>query len=122
MLTGLPEVKKKIASIYLRRRAAAYALSLQYAALALKYFRSVQPSSPNTKGLFWTNRTGQAAARMFTQGIKEDNVVGWLMAHAVQYGVYLEKANNRRYQSIRPIIQRFAGRYLAAVRRLYSDN
>src|SRR5512139_1061336 len=104
------EVKQNIAGIFERRKAAVYALSLKWAAIALNYFRSVQPASPNSSGQFWHNRTAQASARMFTDAFQEGSadelIIGWFMAHGVIYGVYLELANNRAHEAIRPIIER----------------
>lgn len=119
--TGVNEVKKNILSIYERRRSALFALSLFYAGLAINYFRESQPSGFGVRGKFWTNQTNQARDRMFTDAFIEDNVVGWFMAHGVQYGTYLELANNRQNEAIRPIIQRFAGRFFRDVKKIYGD-
>lgn len=119
---GIQEVKAKIKNIYKRREAAVFALSLQYAGMAINYFRRVQPPVPNATGKFWTNRTGDAAARMFTNAEVEGNVVSWFMAQGVQYGVYLELANDGLHEAIRPIINRYVGRYLIDLGKIYSDN
>jgi hypothetical protein len=115
------EIVKNIEQIYNRRRAAIYAYGLKWGAEALNYFRSVQPPSPGTKGQFWNNRTGSAALEVFVGGIREDDEIGWFMAHFVSYGVYLELANNRANEAIRPIVQRFAGRFIRDVQDLYAD-
>ena len=96
-----------------------YALSLDYAARVINFFWSVQPPKPNSEGLFWTNRTGQAAARMFTDAKIVNNVVSWFMAHGVQYGVYLELANDRRYAAINPIMVRFTRFFIKDLNKLY---
>lgn len=118
-ITGVDNVKNNIKNIFERRRASLYALALYYAAQAINYFRSVQPPTPNSKGKFWTNRTGQAAARMFTNAELGKDFITWFMAHGVQYGVYLELANDRRYAAINPIIQRYAGRFIEDAKKLY---
>lgn len=103
--------------LFVRRRAALYALSLNYAALAIQYFRSQQD-----RGRFWSNQTFQAKDRMFTDAFEEgDTVVGWFMAHGVSYGPYLELANDGVHAAIRPTIKRFAGRFFQDVQRLYRD-
>lgn len=118
-------VKQNIAGIFERRKAAVYALSLKWAAIALNYFRSVQPSAPNSSGQFWHNRTAQAANRMFSDAFMEEEgdeiIIGWFMAHGVSYGPYLELANNRAHESIKPIIERYAGRFIREVQELYVD-
>lgn len=107
-------VVKRVTTIYERRAAAVYATSLEYAAIALRYFRQVQDT-----GGFWENRTSEALNRMFSDAFKDKNEIGWLMAHGVDYGVYLELANDRRNEAIRPIIQRFSGRFFKAVEKIY---
>jgi uncharacterized protein (DUF2336 family) len=112
-------VIRNIASIYERRRAAVYALCLSYAARALNKFRADQPAVPGTAGKYWNNQTGQAAARVFANAAMEENVLSWFMAHAVQYGVYLELANDRKHEALRPIIQEFIEPFTKDLRELY---
>jgi hypothetical protein len=92
-------VKKNIPSIFERKIAAGYALCQDEALRTIQDFRNEQAG-----GAFWNNRTYQAMDRMFTQPFKEDAAIGFIMAHGVQYGVYLELANNRKHQAIRPMI------------------
>lgn len=112
----IKKVKLNIEDIYRKKEAALYALCLNYAALALQYFRSAQGG-----GRFWRNQTNQAMDRMFTDAFRDSKFIGWLMSHGVSYGVYLELANDRRHEAIRPVIQRYAGRFIAAAKRIYSD-
>jgi hypothetical protein len=115
------KVTKKIKDIYERRRRSLYALALAFAAMAIRYFREVQPQTPNARGKFWHNRTGQAAARVFTKGELTGSMVSWYISHGVQYGTYLELANDRKYQALRPVIQRYAGRFLRDAQKLFKD-
>ena len=94
-----------------------YALSLEFAGLAINYFRAQQAN-----GAYWTNQTNQAKDLMFTGGFIESEVIGWFMSHGVEYGPYLELANNGQNQAIRPIIQRFAGRFFKRAKELYGDD
>ena len=112
-------VVSNIRGIYERRRASVYALCLYYASLAINYFKQVQPASPGSAGEFWHNQSGQAAARMHSGAYQEENIIAWFMAHGVQYGVYLELANDARHQAIRPVIQRFIGRFHQDLKKLY---
>lgn len=112
-------VKNNIKNIFKSRKESLYALSLYYAALAINYFRSVQPPKPDSQGLFWHNRTGQAAARMFTEAFQKSNYVGWLMAHGVQYGTYLELCNDRRDAAINPVMGIYTQYYLFDANNLY---
>ena len=118
---SVTQVTKKIKSIYNRRRIDVYALSLEYAAIAINYFWSVQPPKPDSQGMFWYNRTGQAAARMFTGAEVTENIVSWFMAHSVQYGVYLELSNDRKHASINQVIRKFVGRFYSDLGKLYRD-
>jgi hypothetical protein len=111
------KVNNNIKAIYRRKEAALYALCLNYAAMAIQYFRAQQLS-----GKFWSNQTKQAMDRMFTDAFKDDKYIGWLMAHGVDYGVYLELANDGRNEAIRPVIQRYAGRFISAAQRIYKDD
>ena len=121
MNSNMEKVKKKVKSIYDVRRAQIYGVSLQYAAMALNYFQSQQPARPAGKGKFWHNQTAQAAARVFAEAHRQADTIYWFMAHGVYYGVYLELANDRAHESIRPIVQRYAGRFIRDVKALYVD-
>ena len=115
--TGL--LKNNIGIIYNeRKKAALYGLCTYYAALALRTFREIQ-----RRDYFWMNQTYLAMDTMHTGAFKEGkDMMGWFMAHTQQYGVYLELANNRQNESIRPIIKRYLPRFRADVQRIYSDN
>jgi hypothetical protein len=120
-LTGIDELKSNLKSIYERKRAAAYAISLEFAQMAWNYFQTQQAARPATPGKYWNNQTAQAAARVFADAFMDSKTVGWFIAHGVDYGVYLELANDREHESLRPIIQRYAGRYLERIKSLYAD-
>lgn len=113
---GTEHVKKRISEIYLRKRAAGYALGLQYAAYAIVWFRTQQAANR-----FWKNQSYQAMDRMFTAGLKGDGYFGWRMAHGVEYGPYLELANDGANAAIRPTMQKYIGRFLRDSRRIYAD-
>lgn len=114
-------MKIDLQSIYNRKAAAIYAISLKYSALAWNYFMSLQPARPGEKGAYWDNQTAQAAARVFADAFIDKESIGFFLSHAVDYGIYLELANNRKHESLRPIIQRYAGRFLNEVKALYAD-
>jgi hypothetical protein len=113
---GVQEVNRNIEQIYKRRRAAAYALCVYYGALALQLFKQQQANSQ-----YWTNRTGIARDTVFSGAYKTDDEVGWYLAHMMQYGVYLELANDRQNESIRPILERYAGRFISDLKKIYGD-
>lgn len=113
-MSDAARVNRNISSIYERRRIAVYALCLRYAALALNYFRAQKAS-----GAYWSNQTGQAAKLMFTDAYMADNVIGWFMAHGVEYGVYLELANDGAHEAIRPVVQHFVEPFYRELKELY---
>lgn len=109
-------VIRGISKIYDRKKVALYALSVRTAADALRTFRRLQ--SQNT---FWTNQTGEAARLVFADGFVDDDVVGWFMAHGIEYGVYLELANDGQHAALRPIVDSFSREYFKNAQALYRD-
>lgn len=108
------QVALNIKSIYDRRCAALYALALKYAGLAINYFRAQQNNET-----YWKNQTSDAKNRMFTNAFIEDNVIGWFMAHGVEYGPYLELSNNGAHEAIRPIIIEFAAKFIDDAKKIF---
>lgn len=107
-------------SIYERKRIAALALSQEYAERCLQAFRERQPlGTEGTKGV-WENRTGQAAASVFSDTILDGDDIGFFLAHGKDYGVYLELANDRKYEVLRPIVESFAESYFKDMREIYA--
>lgn len=112
---GIQTVKKNISEIFERRIAALYALCLYFAAKALQEFIYLQTSNN-----FWINRTGQAKDRVFADAFREsDSVVGWFLAHGVQYGVYIELANDRKHEALRPTVERLLPEFLESVKKIF---
>lgn len=110
-------VKANLRLIYNRRYQATYALCIYYAGLVLQHFRMRQEG--NT---YWENRTNLAKDLVFSQPFMEEggNVMGFLLAHTVHYGVYLELANNRQNEALRPIINEYLPKFKADLERLYA--
>ena len=111
---GTRRVSRKIKTIYERRRAAVYALCLNYAGRALNYFRQNQDSNA-----YWQRRTGQAQDRVFSDAQIEGQIISWFMAHGVDYGVYLELANDRAHEALRPTIVHFYDEFMKDLKSLY---
>lgn len=111
---SLASVKREIKDVYTRRRAAVYALAIKWAAAAIREFRERQANN-----YYWNNETTIAYRTMFTSAFIDGDEIGFLMAHAISYGVYLELANNGRNQAIRPIMNAFSIFFVTDVRRLY---
>ncbi len=54
---------------------------------------------------------------MFTKAFIDGDEIGFLLAHGVDYGVYLELANDRAYEVIRPVITELAPDFTRTRRR-----
>jgi hypothetical protein len=44
--------------------------------------------------------------------IDEKDTVGWFLAHATDYGVYLELANDRKHAALLPTTLRYYSRFM----------
>lgn len=119
---GVGTVMQNIANaVWVKQRAKLTALNMYYATLVINYFNQVQPSGINRSGKFWTNRSGQAAVRMFANAFESQYELGFFIAHGVDYGIWLTLANDRKHDALTPCIQRFVGRYLRDVQKIFSD-
>lgn len=114
MSEDVEKVKKNIRAIYKRRIEATVALSEYYAGVALQEFRKEQSGNA-----FWTNRTRTAVNTVFSGKIEETNFTGFFLAHAVEYGVYLEMANDRKYEALRPVVSSLVQKYKKDLRRIW---
>jgi hypothetical protein len=107
--------------VFERKLIAAQALAVEYAERCLQAFRDKQPlGTEGTEGV-WHNRTGQAAAEVFSDAFVDDAAIGFFLAHGKDYGVWLELANDRKYEVLRPIVESFAESYFADLRKIYAD-
>lgn len=93
-------VTKNIETLSLRKVKATIVLCKYYEARSKELFRKFQ-----IHNVFWTNRTSSAYGNVFSKTITEVGEVGFFIAHAVDYGVYLELANDRKYEALYPIIK-----------------
>jgi hypothetical protein len=110
------DVARKILEIWKgRRTAAAFALASRYSQVAQQQFFDRQIGDE-----FWENRTGQALSRVFPTPFRRRSSlsVGFRLSHGVDYGVYLELANNRKHEALRPIVFAVGKDFLSDVRRL----
>ena len=101
--TGTEAVKQKINSEFERRKRSVYGLCVYYAGVVLRHFRTRQAG--NT---YWENRTNFAKDTVFSKAFKDgEDVLGFLLAHTMEYGIYLETANDRQNEALRPIINEY---------------
>lgn len=109
-------VAEDIKKIYVRRAAAVFALAGSNALQGLLRFKRAQ--SRNT---FWNNETSDALNRMSTRPFRRGTLIGFRMQHGVFYGVYLELANDRRHEAIRPLMGIQGKIFFKEVKALYVD-
>lgn len=109
-------LKREIDKIYNKKRAAAYALCKMYAGLCLQRFRQKQ-----AQDAFWHNRTNTAYNTVFSDAELTREYCQFFLAQRVEYGVYLELANNRAHESIRPTVMSFYSRFMRDLEALYAD-
>lgn len=102
----ISSVKSNVTKIYLKKRNAAIALCYEYGGLALNAFLQKQ-----TGNAYWKNRTYVALDTVFSGVINESGFVGFFLAHLQKYGIYLELANDRKHEALRPIVMSFYSRF-----------
>lgn len=108
----IAKINTNIRGVFGRRRTALLALCIQYSAKALQLFRVRQRGRA-----FWNNQTYTAMNTVFSNPYITTDVVGFFISHLVEYGVYLELANNRKHAALWPIIQELEEEFIEKVRR-----
>ena len=108
-------IRQNVKAIYDRRRAAAIALCLYYAGLSLQAFQQFQASNK-----FWNNQTKIAYDTVFSDAINAEAFIGFFLAHLQEYGVYLELANDRKNEALKPMVMRFYSRFIRDLEAIYA--
>lgn len=108
-------VKSNVQKIYNRKYNAALALCYEYSGMVLNSFLQQQ-----SRNKYWTNRTYVALDTVFSRVIVEKDVVGFFLAHSVEYGVYLELANDRKYAALAPVVMNFLPRFERDLQEIYA--
>lgn len=112
--SDVQKVIKNTTEILKRRIVATEILCLYYAGLALKNFRTDQDENS-----FWTDRTRTAHNTVFSNAIKEPDEFGFFLAHAVEYGIYLELANDRKHEALRPTVENLFPAFQKDLKRIW---
>lgn len=68
---------------------------------------------------YWNNETFQALQRLFADSFLDDDSVGFFLAHGVEYGVYLELANDRQNEILRPKAEKYALKFKLFAQELF---
>lgn len=111
------EIVRNINEIFEKRKATLFALCQFYAAKAVNVFNTAQGDD-----FFWNNQTFQAKDSVFAEAVQETDFIGFFIAHGKDYGVYLELANDRQNESLRPIINAMWPDFIKDVKKIYGAN
>jgi len=114
-IIGIEIVNQNIRDIFKRREATLYALCLFYAAKCVEDFNKLPFTSENP----WNNQTYQAKDRVFGDAFRETEVVGFFMAHGVEYGPYLEFKDDGKNAAIWPVVRDHVQPFLKDLKELY---
>lgn len=109
-------VARNIADIYTRKINASISLCWYYSEKAQEIFRQYQAGNE-----YWNNQTGTAYNEVFAKAFKSTNEIGFLLAHNVEYGIYLELANDRKHEALWPIIKGLDKDFNESLRSIWSD-
>jgi hypothetical protein len=126
------DISRNLGVIYARKRVAVLALCLMYAGKILAEFRAQQMTGPGGgswidryngrgAGRYWNNQTETAAKTVFSDAFIDGDDIGFFIAHLVEYGVYLELANDRRHEALRPLIEKFYPEFRRDLQAIYAD-
>jgi hypothetical protein len=67
----------------------------------------------------WEDKTGDARKLLKGYAIDDDNAIGFCLAHRVDYGKYLETANNGDYAILEPTVESLREPFLNAAREAF---
>jgi len=96
-------IGSNVAAIIERKKVALFAESKRLAEEALQEMKTEQANNE-----FWDNQTKQALLRLFSDAFMEKDSIGFFLAHGVEYGIYLELANDRQNAILVPKIEKYA--------------
>lgn len=67
----------------------------------------------------WTDRTGNARSGLAAQAVKEDdNVYSIIMTYSVNYGIFLEVCNDRKYAILVPTLLLYGPKVIGMTEKL----
>jgi hypothetical protein len=66
----------------------------------------------------WTDRTGNARQNLRTEVVDLTSEIVIMLAHGMEYGIFLELAHGGKYEIIGPALDRFAPLVLADVQKM----
>lgn len=111
-MAGSEKCKKGLDEYARRLLAAFYLLCDHYSMNMGSYAKCNAP---------WMDRTGHARGGLFGQVIVEGGFMKARISHSMEYGVYLELANSRKYAILDPTVRKFEGQFMADARKLVDN-
>ncbi len=102
-MAGSNEVNRNLRAMSDRHKAALYALSQRYAAQMEAY------AKVNAR---WQDQTSLARKGLFGYSMSRNQSLITRIAHTMDYGVYLELANQGKYAILLPTVKRFVADFI----------
>lgn len=102
-MSGKEYSSANLNAIFDRKIASLHAYAKVLAEEALQEMQTEQAGNE-----YWNNETRQALQRLFSDSFLKEDSVGFFLAHGVEYGVFLELANDRQNEILRPKAEKFA--------------
>ena len=110
MAEGSNEVKKNLQDWASRQRAAVIMLAKNWSGQLEGRAKAAAP---------WTDRTGNARNGLFGSTEVKGNEVKIILGHSMEYGIFLELANDGRFAVLKPIIDQAVPEIYDSYKRLW---
>jgi hypothetical protein len=111
-------IQARIRDIYGAKAVAAQAICRKYATDTVKNVR-VKQGLKQGEGYYWTNRLSDAIKGIEGFVDSDSDWVGWGLMHTMEYGRWLELANNRKHAVLEPTVRALAPFFMDDIRKIY---
>lgn len=112
----IDKLNRTLKDLYVSKLNQMNALCKYYAGLSLQRFRQKQKQNA-----FWTNQTGSLFNNAFSDSEITREFIGFYLSLTEDYGLYVELANNRKHEAVRPTVMAFYSRFMRDVEKIYAD-
>ena len=119
MLKGQDLVELRIEEAFGNRKTALLALCNKYARDAVKTVRANQGLEQLVKGRFWTNQTSMAVKSITGSAVDDGGSVACRLVHHMEYGKWLELANDRRHAALEPTLRMLYPYFMDDLKKIY---
>ena len=103
----------------MKRNMAAYGVAVNITLFQLGQFFAAKMEAHAKRHASWTDRTSNARQGLFGVTTKEGDTVVVILSHGVDYGVFLELAQQGNFAIIGPTLQQHYGEIMQAVRGIF---